>query len=196
LNKRLRLILILAAVAATTVVVPPLVLGGRDDPNGGPRGADNKAVPTPALTGSVAGTTPPPSGRLSPTVETLFFEPIIVEAEGPTSVLSGGSKILHCDACGGGHRVGYLGGAARVVARIVVPTAGERTVTVTYTTDGPRTLKLDVNGNRAHMRLVTGPDWETPRLLSFTSYIPAGVVLVALYNDESPAPDIDSFVIS
>ncbi len=124
------------------------------------------------------------------------FTPIVVEAESPGNVLVGSAAVVRCGPCQGGYRVRYLGGPDQLVVKVVVPVDGERRVSIVYECDGPRTIKIRVNGTFVHRQDVTGPGWETPVNFSFTTQFPAGAVEITLFNDESSAPDIDAVVIS
>jgi hypothetical protein len=176
----LGLTVVTAGIAIAAVVVPPLIA---------PR---HRAAPAPASSPSVvpssapASTSPPPAR----------FVPITAEAEDPHTVLTGGAAPTDCDTCHGGGRVRYVCATCRVTVRTTLPVSGRRTVTVVYEVDGPRLLKVSVNDAPATDHRVTGPGWTTPRSFRFTADLPAGPLRIALFNDESPAPDVDAVVIS
>jgi hypothetical protein len=171
------------AIAIAAVVVPPLIAPRHHAaPPAPPASSSPTAVPS-----SASSAASPPPAR---------FIPITVEAEDPRTVLTGGAAPTDCDTCHGGGRVRYICATCRVTVRATLPVAGRRTVTVVYEVDGPRLLKVSVNDGPATDHRVTGPDWATPRTLRFTADLPAGPLRIALFNDESPAPDVDAVVIS
>jgi hypothetical protein len=124
------------------------------------------------------------------------FSPLSIQAEDPGNLRSGNVKVIDCVPCDGGQRVAYLGGANQLTIRVTLSAGGTRTVTVVYETDGPRTLKVNVNGLPQVDREVTGSGWETPKTLQFSVTLPAGKASLTFYNDEAPAPDVDKVVIS
>jgi hypothetical protein len=194
---------------------PPLSPLGAEDgsvlPTGDPESTPSvatsgPAAPTPGRTS--AGPTPSastPAAQVLPTSAAATpsgtpsrspaaqFRPVTVQAEAPGNLRSGGADIAYCDSCDGGARVRYLG---RLTVYLDVAAAGSRTVTVGYTADGPRDLKVVVNGGAPQTFSVTGSDWETPRSFRFTSSIPAGRTAVTFYNDSGPPPDIDKVTVS
>jgi hypothetical protein len=207
-NERVWFAVLLAGVVVTAVVVPPLVAPqlGQTTPDSA---AGTSEPPTttlaspsptsPAATASPTGkpTTPASTGATGavdrPPGE---FRPIVIEAEAPGNIFPGGASVIECVPCHGGYRVRYIFGPDRLTLKADVPTGGTRTVTVVYESDGPRVIKIDVNGVFVLEKAVTGTGWEVPQTMTFTTGIPAGVVSISTYNDESPAPDIDAITIS
>jgi hypothetical protein len=178
---------VLVAIAVAAVVVPPLIAPHH---HARPR----VSAPVPVTSSASAGATAVPT--LAATSAPARFAPITVEAEDPRSVLTGGAAATDCAACRGGARVRYICRDCQVTLRTTVPVAGRRTVTVFYEVDGPRSLKVSINDAKAAVYPVTGPGWETPRSFHFTAELPAGPLRVTLFNDDSPAPDVDQVVIS
>ena len=183
----LGLTVVTAGIAIAAVVVPPLIA---------PR---HHADPPAALASSpaVVSAPAPSSGSASPASPSpARFTPITAEAEDPHTILSGGAAPTDCATCHGGGRVRYVCATCRVTVRTTLPVSGRRTVTVVYEVDGPRRLKVSVNDSPADAYRVTGPGWDTPQSFRFTADLPAGPLRIALFNDESPAPDVDAVVIS
>ncbi|NLU79484.1 hypothetical protein HCA58_14050 [Micromonospora sp. HNM0581] len=143
--------------------------------------------------GAIRSSTPGVSQPTEPSQTPTTFSPVSVQAEDPGNSITGGAAVTSCGTCDGGARVRYLG---RVVVYLDVPTAGTRTVTVTYESDGARELKVAINNAAPSSFQVSGTSWQLPRTLQFTAAIPAGRVAVTLYNDTSPAPDVDKVTIS
>jgi len=168
-------------IAVAAIVVPPLITPRHHVPPP----AASSAAPTTSLAQPAAGASSPAQ-----------FAPITIEAEDPHNTLSGGAAATECATCHGGGRVRYICAACRVVLRATMPVSGRRTVTVFYEADGPRSLKVRVDDARAASWPVTGPGWTTPRSFHFTADLPAGPLRLTLYNDESPAPDVDAVVIT
>ncbi|GIF75122.1 hypothetical protein [Asanoa siamensis] len=178
----LGLAVVAAVVGVATVAVPPLIAPRHDPP---------AAASSPAPT--VVSSAPATSPSASPSAR---FVPVTIEAEDPGNVLTGGAAPTECATCRGGARVRYLCLSCVVTLHGTVPVSGRRTVTVVYETDGYRSLKVSVNGAAPRTWQVSGPDWTTPRSFRFTADLPAGPLRVSLFNDESPAPDVDQVVIS
>ena len=178
-----------AGIAAAAVVVPPLIV---------PDHHQRALAPTPSASPSPSpsATSPSPAARATTSAAPASFTPIAAEAEGAGSVLTGGAARTDCPACHGGGRVRYVCNSCRVTVRATVPVSGRRTLTVVYEADGPRFLKVSVNDGVPRTYPVTGPGWDTPRSFHFTADLPTGPLRVSLFNDESPAPDIDAVLIS
>jgi hypothetical protein len=183
-NQWLGLAVIVAGIAAVAIVVPPLITPHH---HASPPAAAASAVPSAVAQPSSAAPSSSPAAR---------FTPITVEAEDPHNTLIGGAAPTDCATCRGGGRVRYICITCRVIVRTSVAVAGPRTVTVYYEADGPRSLKVSVNDAQPRRWPVTGTGWETPRSFRFTADLPAGPVRLTLFNDESPAPDVDEVVIS
>jgi hypothetical protein len=182
------LAVVTAGIAAAAVVVPPLIA---------PDHHQRAVAPVaPVPSSSAASPSPSPSATVTPSATPVSFTPIAAEAEGAGSILTGGAAKTDCAACHGGGRVRYICDSCRVTVRATVPVSGRRTLTVVYEADGPRFLKVSVNGGIPRTYPVTGPGWTTPRTFHFTADLPAGPLRVSLFNDESPAPDIDAVLIS
>jgi hypothetical protein len=124
------------------------------------------------------------------------FTPISVQAEASGNTLTDGAAVVSCDTCDGGARVQYVFLGRKVIVYATANIAGNRTVTVTYETSGPRTLKVSINGGAVNSFDVDGTSWVTPLRLSFTAAIPAGSISVTLTNDDGYAPDVDKVTIT
>jgi hypothetical protein len=168
-------------MAAATVAVPPLIAPHRKSP---------EAAPTPTPSGAASGP------LFASAVVPAGFAPISIQAEDPLNRLTGGASVVSCATCRGGHRVRYLCPTCAVEVRFTLPVAGSRKVTVWYEVDGPRSIKVSVNGGPSRSWPVDGPDWSVPRSFDFTADLPAGQVSLRLYNDDSPAPDLDEIAIA
>ncbi|SNS97957.1 hypothetical protein SAMN05421812_102604 [Asanoa hainanensis] len=184
----LGLAVVIAVVAVATVAVPPLIT-----PNHEARPAPSSSPQAAVIAAASPSPTAAPTVGVSPSVR---FGPITVEAENLDNSLTGGAAPTECATCRGGARVRYLCVTCQVIVRTTVPVSGERTITVVYETDGYRALKVKVNDGPARTFQVGGTDWTTPRSFRFTVDLPAGPVRVALFNDHTPAPDVDQVVIS
>ncbi|MBQ1027850.1 hypothetical protein [Micromonospora sp. C95] len=170
---------------------------GPNAANGGPI-----SKPAPGQSARPVTTAPPPVAAApppSPSAEpdgssgTLPFRPASVEAEDPANLLTEGAGIAVCGACEGGARVRYVG---RLTAYLTTATAGSRTITVSYTVNGERSIQISINGAAPTTHRLTGTDWDIPRTFRYTATVPAGRVSMAFYNDAGPAPDIDKITIS
>jgi hypothetical protein len=160
--------------------------------------------PTPDRSVGSVTSAPPPVAPASPPVSSsaaiparsgkaASFSPVSVEAEDPANLLSEGAGIAACAACESGARVRYVG---RLTVYLTTATAGSRTITVSYTVKGDRTIKISVNGAPPTAHHLTGTNWDVPRTFRYTAMVPAGRVSMSFYNDTGPAPDIDKITIS
>ncbi|MFI7023951.1 hypothetical protein ACIBMZ_14700 [Micromonospora sp. NPDC049900] len=166
---------------------------GTPRPGGGGTGEPApEAEPTRTPGTGTTSRTPGPTTSPNATTGTERFRPITVQAEDPGNTLGGGAKVATCSACDGGARVRYLG---ELTVYFDVPAAGRRTVTVHYTVDGPRELRVSINDASQHTFSVTGTSWDSPRSVQFDASVPAGRVAVRLWSGRS-APDIDKVTIS
>jgi hypothetical protein len=176
-------------------------------PELGQTAADGSAAPAELSSTSSPAPGPPPSesgaGRATaavlPTTPSRLvpsFSPMRIEAEAPSSRISGGATIVECGPCSGGARVGYIAGPAQVIIVANLPTPGARTIRVVYETDGPRQLKIKINDVYINAYWLPGTGWEVPNSFQFTTTLTAGLLELTFYNDTLPAPDIDSVVIS
>lgn len=176
-----------AGMAAATVLVPPLIA-----PDHGTGGTGTAPKDAPEHTPEHAQAPTAGLGTGSP----ARFTPIVVEAEDPANRLTGGAGVTACATCHGGARVRYLCFTCTLEVHAVLPVSGLRTVTVGYEVDGPRSVKISVNGAPARTWQVTGTEWTAPRSFQFTAELPAGDLRLTIFNDEAPAPDIDVVTVS
>ncbi|MDQ7905725.1 hypothetical protein RB614_14495 [Phytohabitans sp. ZYX-F-186] len=147
-------------------------------PTGDP---DTAAAPSPRGT---------PAG---PTATVKRFTAVSVQAEDPGNLLADGAGVTSCATCEGGGRVRYLG---KLTVYLDLPSAGSRTVTVTYESDGDRQIQVSTTDGRSWSFDTPGAGWETPRTFTFNAYLPAGRVALLFHNDNHPAADIDKVTIS
>ncbi|GIF66306.1 hypothetical protein Ais01nite_43410 [Asanoa ishikariensis] len=189
----LGLAVVIVAVAVATVTVPPLITPHHEPRPAAPSSSSPQAAVIAATSPSPSPSAAAPTADVSPSAR---FVPITVEAEDLDNTLTGGAAPTECATCRGGARVRYLCVSCQVVVRATVPVAGKRTITVVYESDGYRALKVKVNNDPARTFQVGGTDWTTPRSFRFTAELPAGPVRVSLFNDDTPAPDVDQVVIS
>ncbi|MEV6810995.1 hypothetical protein [Micromonospora sp. NPDC051296] len=193
-----------AATSAPTVTASPSPVASRasgptaegagpaSDPTAQSAGPTSGPVPSrPAET--AAAPVPSPSATTGRSTPTPSFRPVSVQAEDPGNLLGEGASVVTCPACEGGARVRYLG---RLTAYLTTPTAGRRTITVTYELNGERDLKISINGAAPTTHRLTGTGWDTPHTFQYTDVVPAGRVSFAFYNDTGPPPDIDKITIS
>ena len=192
-TRRLGWSAVAAAIAAATILVPPLVTP-KTRPQAG------TATP-PALTPSPSRTPPasPPAAsagtRSSPPA--TAFSTIKVHAANPGN-LRAGARIIPCRSCNGGSRVGYIGGPNTLTMLVRgVAEPGRRTLVITYETDGPRTLKIQVNNDPVRTRVLAGAhDFLIPAQTTLSVFIPAGTSTIKFFNDTGSAPDINRIVVS
>ncbi|WP_433061471.1 hypothetical protein [Dactylosporangium sp. CS-033363] len=166
-------------IAGAAIIVPPLILPDHDS-----------ASVTPSLKPSSSAPAQPPASAFQP-----GEKPIAIQAEDPGNKLTGGASPVSCSTCRGGKRVRYMCADCTLVVRFTLPSAGARTVTVYYESDGDRSLKVRVNGGAPRTFPASGPDWTVPQSFRFTAELPAGSVELTLYNDSAPAPDLDEIVV-
>jgi hypothetical protein len=191
MSRRLGWGALIAAVAATAIFVPPLVM-----PKAHPGTPTTAAASSP--TPSTAPTPTPSAGATSAAPSTTpGFRTISVHAADPANVRNG-ARVIECASCDGGRRVGYIGGPNILAVHVrAVPTAGNRTLTITYETEEPRTLDLTVNAGPVHTFTLTGAkSLVIPATVSLRVYLPAGDSWIKFFNDAGSAPDINKIAIS
>ncbi|MER7166263.1 hypothetical protein ABT336_09380 [Micromonospora sp. NPDC000207] len=178
---------------------PPVTTPTPTDTPSGPSPSPRDTGPTPTPSRSEqpeqGGPTATAPATPTPTRDSgsSSFKPITVQAEDPGNDLGGGAKVAACSACDGGARVRYLG---TLTAYLNNPTAGRRTITVTYQVDGQREIKISVNDRTPTTHVVTGTGWDKQHTLQYTASLPAGRVSLRFFNDTGPPPDIDKITIS
>lgn len=193
------------AVALAAVAVPPLVLSQPDPATvtSAPPATSAQWSPSTAQSASVpplpTATTEParssPASTIRPSTEPTRV-PVKVEAEAAGNMLLGGAEVTSCPLCSGGSRVRYIGGSAQLVVRTTLPTPGRR-LTVIYEAEGPRAIKLLINGvPLPGIHNVFGDSWDSPRTFDLAVELPAGQLAITFYNNESSMPDIDAIVIT
>ncbi len=137
----------------------------------------------------------PPAKTTAPTA--TRFSPITVHAADPANIRVG-ARVIDCPTCVDGSRVGYIGGPNTLAVRITgVPQAGERTLTVVYETEQPRTLKVAVDGGPARELTLSGAQsWLIPVHVSVRLRLPKGTCWIRFFNDTGSAPDINTITVS
>ncbi|MFI5914063.1 hypothetical protein [Dactylosporangium sp. NPDC051541] len=186
-------------IAAAAIVVPPLLLPDHDNADKSPNAAEpsQSLSLSPSAQPAASARQPGPSPSATATTSAPSgFTPISIQAEDPANKITGGASTVACATCRGGKRVRYMCAACTLVVKATLPSAGTRTVTVYYEADGNRSIKVRVGGGTPRAFLVTGPDWAVPQSFRFTTELPAGDVQLTLFNDDSPAPDLDEIVIA
>ncbi|MFD0591913.1 hypothetical protein ACFQZ4_04530 [Catellatospora coxensis] len=191
------------AVAATIAVVPPLIMPA-PPPAPGPAAGGAPSPPTvtattvppspaPSAVHERTGGAEPPARATSPAT----FEPITVHAADPANIRVG-ARVIECPTCVDGSRVGYIGGPNTLAVRVTgVPQAGERTLTVVYETEQPRTLKLAVDdGPVRELTLAGARSWLIPARTSVRLRLPKGACWIRFFNDTGSAPDINTVTVS
>jgi alpha-galactosidase len=121
-----------------------------------------------------------------------------VEAEAAGNTIAGAARVASCAACSGGHKVGYIGnGAANylTVNGITEPSAGSRTLTLTYLLNGSRSFFISVNGGPDIVENLTGTSFSTPVTASLTVQLNAGSNTITFHNDSAYAPDLDAVAV-
>ena len=122
-----------------------------------------------------------------------------IEAEAAGNTIAGAARIASCAACSGGHKVGYIGdGAANylTVTGISEPSAGPRTLTLTYLLNGSRSFFISVNGGPDIVENLTGTSFSTPATATVTVQLDAGSNTIRFHNDTAYAPDLDAVALS
>jgi hypothetical protein len=150
--------------------------------------------PSPLVVVAAPSEPPATAVRPAPTPSSVFT-PIVIQAEDSSNMFTGGAQTIPCATCEGGARVGFVGGASEIFANTLLSRSGNRTVIVTFESDGPRLIKVSANGALIVQRQVTGPGWQTPMTFEFTASLTAGQLRLGFYNDAGPAPDIDMITI-
>jgi hypothetical protein len=106
----------------------------------------------------------------------------------------GSTGLTGCGPCSGGEKVRNIGGSPDAFVRfddVVVPDAGQYTLYLDYTVNGPRSYFVAVNGSTPVEVKVDGVGNATPLTTSVPVTLRAGGNLIKLYNDRAGAPDLD-----
>jgi hypothetical protein len=191
-----------------------------DRPTGGMSGPPSSGVPSsPGVTAPPTATasarvsaspevlpsaTPPPPAPATPSTEEDWvaeaasappFTPVAVQAEdaGNDRLLA---EVTDCVQCDGGKRVELSGSGGYLVVYADVPVAGTWPLTLVYTTDTARTVRITVSGGSAVTATLAGTDDRTsPATTTLHVAFPAGRVAIRFDNLDGGAPAIDKVVI-
>ena len=115
------------------------------------------------------------------------------EAEDGRNLL-GSTGLTGCGPCSGGEKVRNIGGdpeAAVTFPAVVVPSAGEYTLHIDFTVNGPRSFFVSVNGGPPAEVRVDGQGNNTPFTTSVRITLQGGPNTIKLFNDNASAPDLD-----
>jgi hypothetical protein len=121
-----------------------------------------------------------------------------VEAEAAGNTLAGAVAAAACATCSAGAKVRFIGNGSanyEIVNNLTVPSAGSRTLTITYELDGSRSFFLSVNGGPGVEVPVTGTSWSTPATRTLTVNLNAGTNSIKFYNTGAYAPDLDRIAV-
>ena len=138
-------------------------------------------------------------------LDTPYTNYISYEAE--QAKLSGDAKITSGSDgkyCSGSAYVGWVGGRSGnsnyiTFDNVTAPADGEYTLRVYYVSGQPRTLKIDVNGQKQAQIdncYANKNDWKGIRAASVTVTLKEGKNTVKLYNDSADAPSIDRIALA
>jgi len=174
-------------IAATAIAVPPLITAWS---NGGGTASPGGTQRPPTHTAQAPST--------APSSPSAVLTPIRIAAASSGNDLFGTAEAVQCSTCMSGSRVRYIAGASGVVVNVHgVPSAGNRTMTVFYESDGPRTFEISVNNGAPVVRNLPGKgDWNTPASTTLTIVLPAGDSTIRFSNPTGNAPDLDEIVIN
>ncbi|WP_214321268.1 alpha-L-fucosidase [Nonomuraea sediminis] len=115
------------------------------------------------------------------------------EAEDSANGL-GSSGITSCGACSGGQKVRNLGGdpdAYVLFEHVTVDAAGQRTLYVDYTVNGPRSFFVTVNDAAPVEVRVDGVGNNVVYTATVPVTLRAGDNTIKIHNDQASAPDLD-----
>jgi uncharacterized protein YkwD len=121
------------------------------------------------------------------------------EAEAAGNTVAGGARVARCAACSGRQKVGYLGNNAGTLQfnDVTVDSAGPAKLTITYTSGGPRSAQLSVNGAPAQaLDFPSTGSFGTAGTLDTTVTLHAGANTLAFANSAGWAPDLDKIAIT
>ncbi|GAA2362717.1 hypothetical protein [Dactylosporangium salmoneum] len=166
------------AVAVTVAIVPPMVMPS--------------PVPVAPSHGVPSDVASPVASPVGSAIASPSFAVISLHAADDAN-LRKGARVIDCVSCDGGRRVGYIGGPNTLAIRVAgVPAAGERTLTIVYETQDPRTLRIAVNDGPVHtMSLAGAGDYLIPARTELTVFLPRGTSWIRFFNENGPAPDIN-----
>jgi hypothetical protein len=162
-----------------------------------PPGADIGSVSVPVTAGfQILGRTKQVSSnvqaRLRP-ADRVFMR----EAEDSHNQL-GSTGLTGCGPCSGGEKVRNIGGdpgAFVLFPDVTVPAAGQYTLFIDFTVNGPRSYFVTVNGGTPIEVPVNGVGNNTPYTTSIPVTLQSGPNTIKIYNDTLGAPDLDRIAV-
>ena len=136
------------------------------------------------------------------TVTTLAANVFFIQAEDPSSTLSGGAKVQACSGCSGGDDVGYIGNNSGIlVMNPNVVTGGSYTLEIAYVNgdSSARSAQISINGGSSttYSFSPTG-SWSSLGTYTLPSSVSlrAGANSVTFSNSSGWAPDIDDITLT
>ncbi|MFL6140652.1 MAG: alpha-L-fucosidase [Labedaea sp.] len=162
-----------------TLTSPP---GGLAGPVSIPVTAAFQILGRPKQSGTTVAVRPRPADR-------IFMR----EAEDSRNDL-GSTGLTGCGPCSGGEKVRNIGGSPDAFVRfddVVVPDAGQYSLYLDFTVNGPRSYFVAVNDTTPVEVKVDGVGNATPLTTSVPVTLRAGGNSIKLYNDGAGAPDLD-----
>jgi hypothetical protein len=106
----------------------------------------------------------------------------------------GSTGLTGCGPCSGGEKVRNIGGspdAAVTFGNVTVDKAGQYTLFIDFTVNGPRSYFVSVNGGASVQVAVNGMGNNTPYVTSIPVTLNAGANTIKFHNDKEGAPDLD-----
>lgn len=131
------------------------------------------------------------------TLTPVVHQPVSYEAEADANTLAGGAKVVACDTCSGGKKVGYVGYSGTLqFNNIVVNSPGNYTLTLYYCTSETRTVYISVNGaNATPVSMAPTGSFTTVGTQSISVQLNQGSNTITLSNHDTWAPDFDRIVV-
>ncbi|GLZ29051.1 alpha-L-fucosidase [Lentzea sp. NBRC 105346] len=111
----------------------------------------------------------------------------------------GNSGLTGCGQCSGAEKVRNIGGAPDqfvLFENVTVPSAGQYSMDIVYTVNGPRSYFVSVNGGAPVEVKTNGQGNNTPYTTTIPVTLNAGANTIKFFNDESGAPDLDRISLS
>ncbi|MFC0108026.1 alpha-L-fucosidase [Kibdelosporangium aridum] len=106
----------------------------------------------------------------------------------------GSTGLTGCEPCSGGEKVRNIGGSPDAFVQfddVTVDSAGQYTLYIDFTVNGPRSYFVSVNGAQPTEVKVDGQGNNTPYTTTLPVTLNAGANTIKFFNDGSGAPDLD-----
>lgn len=127
------------------------------------------------------------------------FAPQSITYEAENATLEGGTGHFYCEYCSGAGEAGFIGGGSAnnvLFSDVTVPVTGTYQIEIDYSTSGPRSFFISVNGGPDTELDLNGSSFSLPTSIVVAVQLKAGSNTIQFGNPTGYAPALDRIAIS